>query len=57
VSISEEFAPKPMSVEEAIMQLDASGEEFFAFVNEQTDEVNVVFRKKDGGYGLLRRSF
>jgi putative sigma-54 modulation protein len=57
VSVNEEFAPKPMSVEEAIMQLDASGEEFFAFVNEQTDEVNVVFRKKDGGYGLLRRSF
>ncbi len=57
VSVNEEFAPKPMSVEEAIMQLDASGTEFFPFVNEETDEVNVVFRKKDGGYGLLRRSF
>lgn len=57
VSVNDEFAPKPMSVEEAIMQLEASGEEFFAFVSDQTDEVNVVFRKKEGGYGLLRRSF
>lgn len=57
VTVSDKFATKPMSVEEAIMQLDVSGEEFFAFVNEQSDKVNVVFRGKDGSYCLLRRSF
>jgi putative sigma-54 modulation protein len=57
VSINDNFLPKPMSVKEAIMQLDLSEDEFFAFVNEETDEVNVVFKKKEGGYGLLRRSF
>ena len=57
VSISNEFPPKPMSVEEAVMQLESSDESFHAFVNEETDEVNVVFRRKEGGHGLLRRSF
>ena len=57
VSISNSFAPKPMSVEEAVMQLGVTDEQFYAFVNEETDEVNVVFRQKEGGYGLLRRSF
>jgi putative sigma-54 modulation protein len=46
-----------MSVAEAIMQLEVSEDEFLAFVNEETDEVNVVFKNKEGGYGLLRRSF
>jgi putative sigma-54 modulation protein len=57
VSISNKFPPKPMSVAEAIMQLEVSEDEFLAFVNEETDEVNVVFKNKEGGYGLLRRSF
>jgi putative sigma-54 modulation protein len=57
VSVSNGFPPKPMSVEEALMQLESSDGEFQAFVNEETDEVNVVYRQKEGGYGLLRRSF
>jgi len=57
VSVSDNFPPKPMSVEEALMELDASDAEFQAFVNEDTDEVNVVYRQEEGGYGLLRRSF
>jgi putative sigma-54 modulation protein len=57
VTISDKFAPKPMSVEEAIMQLEVSEDDFLAFVNQQTDEVNVVFKKREGDYGLLRRSF
>lgn len=56
VSVGDTVPPKPMSVEEAIMQLDIIDDEFFAFVNHQTDEVNVVYRKKDGGYGLIRRA-
>jgi putative sigma-54 modulation protein len=57
VSVSDDFPPKPMSVEEALTQLEASEGAFRAFVNEETDEVNVVYRKEKGGYGLLRRSF
>ncbi len=57
VTISEEFPPKPMSVEDALALLETSEMEFQAFVNEETDEVNVVFRQREGGYGLLRRSF
>jgi putative sigma-54 modulation protein len=56
VSVSDKIPAKPMSVEEAILQLEASGGEFMAFINQQTDDVNVVHRKKDGGYGILRRS-
>jgi len=57
VILSDRFPAKPMSVEEAVMQLDVSGEEFFAFVNQLTDQVNVVYRRKEGGYGLLRRPY
>ncbi len=56
VSVGDTLPPKPMSVEEAILQLDIIDDEFFAFVNQQTDEINVVYRKKDGGYGLIRRA-
>jgi len=57
VTISDKFAPKPMSVEEAIMQLEVSADDFLAFVNQQTDDVNVVFRRGEGNYALLRRPF
>jgi hypothetical protein len=39
------------------MQLETSERTFQAFVNEESDEVNIVYRKEEGGYGLLRRSF
>jgi len=57
VTVRDNSPPKPMSVEEALMQLEASDAEFHMFVNEETDEVNVVYRQKEGGYGLLKRSF
>lgn len=57
VTVNDQFPAKPMSVEEAIMQLDASDNEYFAFVNQMTNDVNLVFRRKEGGYGLLRRPF
>jgi putative sigma-54 modulation protein len=56
VSVGDTLPPKPMSVEEAIMQLDIIDDEFYAFVNQQTNDINVVYRKKDGGYGLVRRT-
>ncbi len=47
------FTLKPMSVEEAILQMDLLGHNFFVFTNAETDGVNVVYRRKDGNYGLI----
>lgn len=47
------FPIKPMPVEEAIMQMNMLGHSFFVFSNAETEEVNVVYRRKDGNYGLI----
>lgn len=44
---------KPMSEEEAILQMELLGHEFFAFRNTATNEVNVLYKRKDGNYGIL----
>ncbi|HOQ23864.1 MAG TPA: ribosome-associated translation inhibitor RaiA [Bacillota bacterium] len=51
------FAVKPMSVEEAVMQMDLLGHDFYVFANSETDEVNVVYRRKDGNFGLIEPEF
>ena len=47
------FAVKPMPVEEAIMQMNLIGHSFFVFSNAETEQVNVVYRRRDGNYGLI----
>ncbi len=47
------FSVKPLSVEEAILQMNMIGHEFFMFRNAQTNEINVVYKRKNGTYGLL----
>jgi putative sigma-54 modulation protein len=47
------FIVKPMDVEEAILQMNLIGHEFFTFLNDQTNVVNVVYRRREGGYGVL----
>ncbi|WP_054951237.1 ribosome hibernation-promoting factor, HPF/YfiA family [Numidum massiliense] len=47
------FTFKPMDVEEAILQMDMLGHNFFVFSNADTREVNVVYKRKDGRYGLI----
>ncbi len=47
------FAVKPMSVDEAILQMELLEHQFFLFRNEETAEINVVYRRRDGGFGLL----
>ncbi len=47
------FAIKPMDVEEAIMQMNLIGHSFYVFANADTEEVNVVYKRKDGNYGLI----
>jgi putative sigma-54 modulation protein len=54
---SKKFAIKPMAVEEAILQMNLLGHEFFMFSNSETKEVNVVYRRKDGNYGLIEPEF
>ena len=44
---------KPISVDEAIMQMNLIGHAFFAFANEETGKINVVYTRRDGKYGLL----
>ena len=50
---SKQFAVKPMSPEEAVLQLELIGHDFFVFQNGDTDDVNVVYRRRDGNYGLI----
>ncbi|MGB5824348.1 MAG: ribosome-associated translation inhibitor RaiA [Proteocatella sp.] len=47
------FEYRPMSEEDAILQLEMIGHEFFAFHNHDTDKISVVYRRKDGYYGLI----
>ena len=47
------FPIKPMSVEEAIMQMNLLGHEFFVFRNDQTEEICVVYKRHNGDYGLI----
>lgn len=44
---------KPMSPEEAILQMNLLGHEFYLFKNSVSDEYNLVYRRKGGGYGLI----
>jgi putative sigma-54 modulation protein len=45
---------KPMDVEEAIMQMNLANEHFLVFTNARSDRVNVLYRRKDGHYGLIQ---
>jgi len=45
---------KPMSCEEAALQLDLLGHDFFVFRDDETDQVNVLYRRTGGDYGLIQ---
>lgn len=47
------FPIKPMDAEEAILQMRLLGHNFFVFLNGETEQVNVVYQRKNGGYGLI----
>lgn len=47
------FAIKPMPVDEAILQMNLLGHSFFVFTNAETEQINVVYRRRDGQYGLI----
>ncbi len=47
---------KPMDVEEAIMQMSLIKDSFLVFTNSRTDKVNVIYRRRNGQYGLIQPS-
>ena len=50
---TKKFAIKPMTVDEAILQMNLLGHTFFAFKDEETGAFAVVYKRNDGGYGLI----
>ena len=54
---TKKFGIKPMFPEDACVQMELLGHDFFVFCNAQTDEVNVVYRRKDGSFGLIEPEF
>jgi putative sigma-54 modulation protein len=50
---TKQFALKPMSVNEATLQLELVGHDFFVFTNAESNRTNVVYRRNDGHYGLI----
>ena len=51
------FGIKPMFPEDACVQMELLGHNFYVFSNAETDEVNVVYKRKDGSYGLIEPEF
>ncbi|MEG1547926.1 MAG: ribosome-associated translation inhibitor RaiA [Clostridia bacterium] len=47
------FDIKPMTVDEAMLQLELLGHAFYMFVNGETGQINVIYLRKDGNYGLI----
>lgn len=44
---------RPMTAEDAVLEMEMSGHDFFVFLDETTDKVNVVYKRKDDNYGVL----
>ena len=54
---SKKFAVKPMYPEDACVQMELLGHSFYVFRNAETDEVNVVYKRKGNTYGLIEPEF
>lgn len=50
---SKKFYLQAISVDEAILQMNLIGHQFFVFENQETEKINVVYKRKDGKYGLI----
>ena len=53
---TKQFNMKPMPPEEAMLQLELIGHDFFVFVNDESEDVNVIYKRRDGNYGLIEPS-
>lgn len=54
---TKKFAVKPVNPEEACLQMEMLGHSFYVFLNSETDHVNVVYKRKNGTYGLIEPEF
>jgi len=54
---TEKYPVKPMFIDEAVLQMEMSTKQFLVFLNAKTDKVNVLFRKKNGDFGLIEPTF
>ncbi len=54
---SKKFAFKPMALEEAILQMELLGHNFYVFSNAETEQVNVIYKRNDGKIGLIEPEF
>lgn len=54
---TERYAVKPMHVDEAVLQMEMSQRQFIVFLNAQSEKINILHRRKDGGYGLMEPAF
>ena len=53
ITKSKKFVISPMSVEEAVLQMNLLGHSFFLFLNEENDSVNLVYKKSNSEYGVI----
>jgi len=54
---TERYPVKPMFVDEAVLQIEMSNRQFVVFLNAKTEKINVLHRRKDGGFGLMEPIF
>ncbi len=54
---TKKFGIKPMYPEDACVQMELLGHDFFVFFNAETEEVNVVYKRKNGSFGLIEPEF
>ena len=57
IAKTKKFAIKPMSAEEAVLQMELVGHNFFVYFDSETEEVSVVYKRKNGTYGLIEPVF
>ncbi len=54
---TERYEVRPMYVDEAVLQIGMSDRHFVIFQNAQSEKVNILYRRKDGSFGLMEPSF
>ena len=54
---TERYPVKPMFVDEAVLQMEMSARQFLVFLNAKTERISVLYRRKDGGFGLMEPTF
>jgi putative sigma-54 modulation protein len=54
---SEKYPVKPMFIDEAVLQIEMSAKQFLVFLNAKTEKVNVIYRRKNGDFGLIEPTF